>query len=447
MNTISFLPLALLLCNSCLATFVGNMSSTGENQLQSNNENNKNKTKFIDINMDVQFLILKHLSLMELISLVEAIPQSYSLALKVIRHNNYEIVICHNCPNIHQNYFENNIVKSVEIYNLDLILNTLKMYGSSIQQIVIRSDFSDNNGSMIIGRCINEYSSESLVHLRLGEIKEDTFARFTLPFKNLEHLTFTVANSTQFKNGSLPMNQLFPKLRRLTTVWRSNVDYSFIDCHFPQLEWLYFEGSMSAWQQREQIESILKKNHQIRSISVRFFPKDFIKILNKALPNIESLSIDRIDVGTDAVHMANVNKFVIFDANSDSIRNLSFPKLESLELKYSPEHLDAWMEFFRKHQNLTKLYVFHPLSWQTVQLTELTKDLTNLHEVRLGCTNYISFEAISRFIDDHKRLMTFRFSKYRFNDEDWFQLRHRFENEWNFELIDDEWVLNRMSSM
>lgn len=355
----------------------------------------------------------------------------------------HEVIISRDDVPMKKKYEQRVEGRSVQFHDLELASDILKKYGSALRWISIRRFYPHTNGTDDVSHLINQYASENLKHLSMGYVTFDTFQQYTASFSKIEHVTFIV-QTEKILSGTAPLNKIFPNVSFLSMVLKSSVDYSFIDCEFPRLKQLYLDGSSDALKHLNQIENFLCKNSQIKILRVESVSGDFIRMVNSVLTNLERFEVDNFDVGVNTTRFGSVRKFTVWELNHNSIRHLSMPKLDSVELRYSPEDHNAWIEFFSRHSNVSDLYIFHPLSWNTVPLVALTANLKNLATFRLGCTNFIKFEALSQFIDDHERLMRLQFSKYRFNDEDLVKLRDRFESEWSFQLPYDEWILERL---
>lgn len=255
---------------------------------ETTNENRKKKINFIDLFADVHFLIFETMGLVDLANLIETYPQLSPLAIDIFRrkykNNDLFLQRIYSEAEIQAQFLDSTAL--FETYNFEQILNILKHFGSEIHRIEISSYNIHNNESALMAQFINKYCGDSLTHLVVFPIKENTFSEFTVPFVKLQELYFQAdIYLTKIKVPLLPFNQFYPNLRRLALILRPNIDYSFIDCEFPQLDHLYLSIADEAWQTGH-IEELIKKNSHIRSVDLQEIPEDYIKTINKLLPHL-----------------------------------------------------------------------------------------------------------------------------------------------------------------
>lgn len=149
--------------------------------------------------------------------------------------------------------------RCIKIADLDLAVRVLENFSNVIKKLYIAERFT-----------------------------RDILSTFMNPFENVEDLRVDMQKMAKY---ILSFNELFPKLQRLSLKLQSYVDYSFINCGIQKLEHLSIQISSEAWKRREQIEGLIRKNAQIKSLELNGFPSDYIKIVKEWLPNIEKLTI------------------------------------------------------------------------------------------------------------------------------------------------------------
>ena len=114
------------------------------------------------------------------------------------------------------------------------------------------------------------------------------------------------------------------------------------------------------------------------------------------------------------------------------------PRLKSLQLDYDPTHLGKWMEFFRDHTQLRRLYP--PKTYNTPYDASLrdvdlfTADLSNLADAIFGIQVEAQIDSIIAFLDNHSNLNTCSVFEVDFNAEDKYFLCERLGVEWNIEF-------------
>lgn len=265
------------------------------------------RTKFTDLVYDVEYLILDHLNLKDLINLAKAIPRSALVANDIFRKNYKDYNVDIHCANPAGSPIkEISSSKRIQLFNFGQVVDILKMFGLHIQRLEIKTSKIISENSAIINEYVNEYAS-SLTHLDLETIKEDTFEQFTSPFNEVKELAFTTFTK-RLRTGPFTLSQLFPKLRRLALLLYMGTNYTFINTEIPHLEHLRILATGEAWNQRDQIEGLIRKNPQIRSIEIQSLPVDYTKQINAYLPYLESLTLPDIKVD-EVIHFQHVKHF------------------------------------------------------------------------------------------------------------------------------------------
>lgn len=435
-----FLPLlTLLLSCSC---------SIGSESIQ----NEELKTKFVDMNFDVLYIILSRLELVDLLNSVEAFPGFSEPVGEVFlrKYPQLEIRLLSpvwDHPNQNQFYTDEN---RIEIYNFQMVLIVLKHFGNLFQTVKINAEYMEATQLQLIKQFLNKYCSETLKQLELKYIMNDAMDEFTVPFKAVEELRCDFNNKKHNNlNETQPWNQLFPQLRRLTLNMRyirKVIDGNFIDCIFPRLE--HFHLSLhpltDAWVQRtEQIRSFIKKNPTIRHFELYFHHLGLIEFISQHLSQLENLTLTRSDyIQDDKIYFENVKNLFLYDVNSDKIDRFSFPHLNSLKMHIRTQGTETWMNFFRNHMQLKRLHLIEHSSKNehVVPLNEYTADLSNLIDVSVEFADYHGVENIIQFVEGHGKLQKFRFNfeydRRKFPANDLTILLNRLGNEWNIYSIE-----------
>lgn len=416
-------------------------SGTSTQESFNRNEPSRSKLKFTDLNEDVHFLIADILKLEDLLSLAETSRMFGPLTNQIFRRNYHDITITRanvNVKNILYKYAANDHMKILELSDIEMIVRILIRFEGAIKQLTIKTQNMDNLKSKMINRFVNRNVANTLIHLHLNIIKENTFEQFTNPFEAVEELSFDV-DTKRVNIGDLPLNKCFPALRRLQLRLYSQADYRFLGCKFEQLVHLHVSVLPDAWTQKDQIEELFTKNSHIKSVELRFFPPDYVKLIGNLMPNIENLTLFEFDIGNDTVRFDNVKSFTLHTSNPQSIENLKFQQLESLCISFSPARFESWLTFFGNNQNIQQLELNKFFVEQSLPLLELTANLHNLIDMTLASSNYINVETIKQFIQSHSRMMKFKFSTTEYKKEDKDRLRDEFEKEWTIKDVGSIW--------
>lgn len=435
MALILFTFVALLLCNCCLSEF-----HQCDNDL-SGIENDE--LKITDLNMDELYLIFNNLDLRDWINTAEAMPEYLSLIRKIFRQkfSTYELRLrkapYHRMESEFFNFFPSD--KRFDVYDTsDFDLNVIKVFGSFFQKIQI--DYLNEVAYPrweTVNKIVNKYCSESVKHLKLKSIDENILNQFTLPFRGIEEFTCSIGSHRL--NTSQPLNKLFPNLRRLNLLLYSDSDYSFIDCEMPKLEHLTIELSQDSWRKHDQIEGLLRKSPNIRSIQLNghAYPTNYIERIEQLLPNIEHLAMTEVNIETDSIHFENMKSCDIILIDGVSIEKLTLSKLESFRFLYSPNFFNEWQHFFQQHTNITHLKFQQMYTRESgfIPVNQLLNDLINLIDINFECIFEISTENIITFIQNHDNLQKLQFSFKDFTTNSKSIIRERFEKDWNIENI------------
>lgn len=438
MNITFFLLFLSLFCSFLIEAYEASNDNSviSHHEIQQSPQNESSRgIKFTSLNTDVQHIIFDFLNLTDLTNLVEAYPQMSSMAIGIFRRDYKECDIC-----IERVYPGAGIdgqlrwADSMQTYDLQTLLNIYKHFNCLIPSIEIRNYNIHSNESTLINNFINKYGKNSLKSLAIYPIKEDTFVEFSSPFEGLEDLYFQADIYVEaIKMPVLSFDKLFPNLRGLFLILRPNIDYSFIDCHMPNLQHLYLSIDDRAWDKNGSIEGMIKQNPQIRSLDIQEIPVNYSKTVIDLLSNIENLTLFECDFH-EPTHFGSVKNFKVTKIGPKSIEWLSFRNLESLSLEYDSRETAAWVTFFKNHSSLSGLHLTDGLfSNAAIPLAEFTRELPHLVEVSIDSPDFISVDVMNDFISSHGNLQTFlqlfgRFSaEHKAYENDY---RERFSNEW-----------------
>lgn len=256
--------------------------------------------------------------------------------------------------------------------------------------------------------------------------------QFTVPFQQVEDFSCLI-QLRQMQMNIMRFDKLFPQLKRLSLILNSNLNYSFIDCHIPTLKHLDLSVSKSAWNRKDQIEGLIRKNPQLESIELDVEPAHYVIDVNKHLPNLTNLTLHQLDIGNDSLHFQHVKRFILCASNYGSIANLFFPHLDTIQIQYSRQLQDEWHEFFQRHRNLSVLHLYEYHATQSVDLSELTQNLTNLVEMKVQYNDGINVAAVAEFLQAHPRLRTFQITTKSYRESEFIALRERFRRDWHIQ--------------
>lgn len=398
-----------------------------EDSLQQNRE----PIEFMDLNDDVKYHIFELLSLEDLIALVEAVPAIKPLVIAVFRMRYDELemryIFPDNTPYSRKYDVEG---RRITTYFLNFTLSVLKHFGGVITKLSYQISNSDKNFTTI-EIYVNKYCGQSLIQLDLWF--RQSFEHFTQPFAHVIDLTFSVQHEVTM--GTFTLDQLFPKLERITLNLDGNFDFGFIDRTFAHLEHMFLKIWNESWQRRDQIEQFIRKNNRTRSLEFYFVPDNdrvfSLSEINDMLPHLQNLTVQTFYKQNVPVHFENVKHFVLYAYYVSSLDKLYMPRLESLQMQLMfPTEFDSWMRFLENHRHLKRLNM-QAYSGAINITSRLLALLQDLQELKLECVGYFNEEFISQIIECHESMNKFEFLTNRPTDGGFAALRARFERGWD----------------
>lgn len=347
------------------------------------------------------------LDLSELLRLAEtnSIPISELNEAFRRRYPDYKIDIEKLNLNSSIKYHENKQEKTVLIFDYKTTYDTLKYFGNSIKKLQITNDYwycRIDLSFVVIAKAANEYASESLTHLETAFMCAQTFEPFVNPFKNVEFFDFAYVETL---HNDKTFDQLFPKLKRLNVIFVNDAYYNYINCKMPQLiDLKFFIDSMVDFPSgKADIEGFLSKNPQIRSVE-----SNQVRMINKFLPNIENLTLYEFELRNDETLCFENVKILIMPNRMplSQLKQISFPQLESLTMKFNLLDSATSEYLFGQHRNLKKLD-FEVRIIETndeAEVNRLTAILTELIEIKLSIHANIKVPYVGTLIANHAHM-------------------------------------------
>lgn len=349
------------------------------------------------------------------------------------------------------NFYVHEFTKRIEFHTLELMEKVLKHFGHVIPMLMINNSFL-SEGDLTnmkqleqntmkqreISRLVNKYCSETLTKLSIVSSRKVAVSEFTMPFKEVEDLRIEINARRDSENG-LPLNKLFPKLRRLSLSFeQSDLDYSFIDCRLPHLE--HFKRKH--FPLTPKTIGFLEKNPQIRSYESTVGYQDFGKIY-KYLPNIENLMIENgsDDIQElDNIRLERVKNFVLRTGWNSHLfmEKMELPSLESFSTMYYSPMADKWIDFARRHPKIKRFHLANgddDVNRSYEQLLAFTELLPDLVKITMERFTYVNVDTIIKMMESHKQLTEIEFAIKDFQESDKVILQQKFGKEWNFETM------------
>lgn len=310
----------------------------------------------------------------------------------------------------------------IQIGSMLFAQNILTNFGDLIHHL----DFSligEFNGKLII-EYINEKCSRSLESLVLRDCKGSPLSKLTNKFENVHSMTFSANKWTDLIITNYTLSDIFPNVRNLIIVDSKASDWKFIEGKFNKLAkfdvklpntFPYAEYvSLPNGTNETHVISFLKVNRQIRDFSVSFSSFRLLKAVNSLLPQLETLSLKRIQIGfanneTETVDFLAVKRLTFFSRYGEVPKKTLFKHLQRLVLHFDAINSEQW-EFFLTNQvseDVDDLEI-HCEWFLPGELVAIPKLLRNLQ--RTFVTSNFKFKAsdIVNYIERSKSLCYLR---------------------------------------
>lgn len=333
----------------------------------------------------------------------------------------------------HDNRPEEEKCDTIEIFNFQTAVEALKVFGSSMTKLQLDLAKADSNEAKTISKYINECCSKSLVEIKLDIQHGNPMIHWTIPFENVKRLSFGVKSLSNRPN--VPhLNEIFPKLQTISLYLGTKMR-SYFDCEFRHLEHLIINEQGSKGKD-SYIYNLLKANPHIRNVSVYKGRPMLLRKLNEELPLLESLTIQSFTDFPDDVHLKRLTKLLLKET-LEVPKHIHAPYLRELEMSFSSEYLNQWMQFLKTHNNLTRFHLNYWFIYHD-EFTQLTDNLPNLEEMTVSRYQnaysgmdwtFPAVDTIIKFLDSHKQLQKFDIDLCTESDKQILQLKlqHRWQ--------------------
>lgn len=217
----------------------------------------------------------------------------------------------------------------------------------------------------------------------------------------------------------------FRFLRRFTlNFYYAQSDY--INCYFPHLEYFHVNKSPSDFN-RSPIKDFLAANPHIRRLSLETTTIEFLKIIKKALPSLENLTIWYYLEENEPIHFESVTIFTI--KGYWSPKNISFSHLQELHINVEGKRSLRWINFIKANQNISKFFMDYSFVADE-HFKSLSKHLINIVEMSIVYKRGERFgsDSIIEFVNNNAQLMKLNLNSCTEIDEKFYH--DKLEEEW-----------------
>lgn len=294
----------------------------------------------------------------------------------------------------------------ISFQRIELIFKTMQMFGHHISSLRIVYKRLKPHEYEKIHQFITEYCRESLIELEFDAVKRNVLNEFDKPFLSVEKVHFS-GELAKFGTKNMNLVEFLPKLRHLSIEQLDIIDRESFQQNLPQLTHLRFGQLSRSGFAAKDIERFIKINAQIQGVRLNYFPIAFLKVLCDNLPNLTSLELpwgvesNRNHLPTH-IHFQNVRKFSI-KCGPNVIPNVSFHRIERLQLSCHGKISDEWFDFVISNKELIKLKIVYG-KISDKQLLRLADELPHLAELSFVCEANINDDTIVEFMERCKGL-------------------------------------------
>lgn len=378
------------------------------------------KTKFKDLNEDVQLDILESLDLKDLLSVAQT-NRYFALLAEYIfkrKHSHKIIKIFDSNANIGDDTLDGGDI--IQIQSVRNILAFLRHFGRSILhlEIVYNSNATELADSRLINERISLHCTESLVKIGIETYNRSFFDRMTRPFKHVEDVTIRGLWKTS-NNSVIHFNEWFPAMHRLHLSIvqipnRDCINQTFSNLEHLTVEALDFKGSTSF--SDTDLIMIVKKNPQIRSLKLGRYSRQLLVNINDLLPNLENLELIHYILNNDpestsAINFEHLKTLTIYPGYNSISNNFRFGNLVELHTDTYPSVKNWWTDLLRDNQNLTGLYLNRGCA-NDKTLKEILSAKLKLIEISLTICRDDSYGHVIDFVQRSEQIKKFHFLKY-----------------------------------
>lgn len=286
------------------------------------------------------------------------------------------------------------------VRNVELIKDILEIYDDLIQGFTIHFYMMNMIESKTVIETINNNPINLLKRLMLSKCHGDVLSELN-PILEIESLAFSSSDSKPF-HFDKNLEKLFPNLKCLYILDTRSSDWSFITAEFPKLR--IFEVSFPIIENEyKNIEShvidFLKINSNVSCVLLNNVTLNFLNEINGILTNLTILDINSLSNNYQnyqgVIDFGNIDELVI--KSNKPPENISFYKLNKLNLHINHHITNKWIEFFKynvkKDLKTFKLKTEH---LQKDQFLKIGETFINSDRVIIDClTQFIADDIVN----------------------------------------------------
>lgn len=292
--------------------------------------------------------------------------------------------------------------------SIPIFIKTLRNFGHLISKLEYNGFNANKSAGNLMEGAINEYCGDALIEISCVNFDGATMNEWKTPFENVENVAF--GSGSMKSHVFSRLNEIFPKLRRLSLIRLVAHEKSFIEQHYPYLEYLelfYITPVHSI-----DIEQLIASNRQLKTLHLsNELETESPTFLRGKLPELEELSfiLSKTNQFGDCkpTYLPHVRRLKIESQSSDYREPEHFPfilpELEELELTLTKD-IDQWIwiQVITQMDSLRKLKIVAG-SFTTEQWTTIIDILSSLEEITVEISDFMPGSIIEA-MENHESL-------------------------------------------
>lgn len=294
----------------------------------------------------------------------------------------------------------------IQIADLDIATKLFQTFGSLVTALKI--NFDSNNGNRIMNavQLANRYAS-ALQNMEMKMWQDSSLDEVQMPFETVENVTLNGIFDSS--NQKLQLNEMFPKMRILSLKRAEMLDYSYLVHVYPHLEDVTVSFSTMNESNEMDIMQMVGLNPQIQTISLEYCSMRFLKFLSENMANLRQLSLKYFITANaetlEHISLKSVEYLSVINPLSNLPRNFMVERLQQLELAYTSDVQDMWLDFIKRHASLSKLSIANKRI-RGEQLSTLAEYAPGLVEASICIASDLDAATIIHYLGGCSKLKT-----------------------------------------
>lgn len=341
--------------------------------------------------------------------------------------------------------------KIIHIKSVDLVENTLKLFGDMIHFIELIFTEIDATSAIAISSTVVESCTDSLIELQLIGCHGTILDSFQKSFPNVNVTAFSTHTSTELQIGAntWTLNRIFPNAKHLS-VNIAKFDYwTVIGDSFPQLKVLSLAHPKPTYSSAVDFSKLLNNSRSITSLTLWYSSMALLSTASNVLPELHVLQLnefaDDFYTGTNIVFQ-NVSNLRILDTknNVQVPEKLHFNGVKALTLNLDYNLTAEWRQFVRRTSQPVEWLNLKTLAFSADELKTIAHESTQVKLATIASAQKMSIMEIVNFLEHSTQLEWLVVESALIDTADRNALEGWIENAWLIEYLDLTDQFNRI---